>query len=74
MFIAKMHTRYPDYHGKGYYNFIIESDEDVLNSKIEEMSHDFSLDGTVKTRFKSVEAITTKYPSKDKLNERFFNA
>lgn len=72
MFIAKMHTRYPEYHGTGYYNFIIEEDEDVLNDKIEQNSHDFSLQKIVETKHKSVEAIIKQYPSKSKLNERYF--
>ena len=72
MLIAKMHTRYPEFHGTGYYNFIIEDDKDILNDKIEENSHDFSLQKIVKTKHKSVEAIMKQYPSKSKLNERYF--
>lgn len=72
MYIAKLSTRYPDFHGSGYYNFLIEDDEDALNSKIEEMSHDFRHIATIKTKHQSIEAIVRAYPSKQKLNERYF--
>ena len=74
LYVAKMHTRYPEYHGSGYYNFLMDTDEDALYSKIEDNSHDFGLEKVVKTKHKSIEAILAKYPSKDKLNERYFNA
>jgi len=73
MFIAKMHTRYPEYHGSGYYNFLIEEDEDELEYKIEEYSHDFSLQKVVQTRHQSVENVVKQYPSKERLNERYFS-
>ena len=73
MFIAKMHTRYPDFHGKGYYNFLMDTTQDGILEKIEDNSHDFSLEGIVKTRFKSVEALVAKYPTKESLNERYFD-
>lgn len=73
MFIAKMHTRYPDFHGEGYYNFIMDDDRDRLDAKIEENSHDFMLEGVVKTRFKSTNAIVKKYFKKEDLNEKYFS-
>lgn len=73
MFIAKMHTRYPDYHGTGYYNFLMEKGQEALDEKIEEYSHDFIHEGTVKTRHKSVEALTKQYPTKSALNDKYFN-
>ena len=72
MFIAKMHTNYPDYHGTGYYNFIIESTQEKLDSKIEEYSHDFSHQKTVKTRHKTAEAVINQFPTKQILNEKYF--
>lgn len=72
MYIAKMNTRYPEYHGSGYYNFIMEEDRDILDEKIEDNSNDFALQKIVKTRHHSVEVIITQYPTKDKLNERYF--
>lgn len=73
MFIAKMATRYPDFHGAGYYNFMMDADEGWLNEKIERNSHDFALVKTVKTRFKSIESLTAKYPTKESLNEKYFS-
>ncbi len=72
MFIAKMHTRYPEFHGSGYYNFLIEEDEDELNYKIEHNSHDFSLQKVVETKHESIENVIKAYPTKAKLNERYF--
>lgn len=72
MFIAKLHTRYPEFHGSGYYNFLIEEDEDTLEYKIEEQSHDFQLQKVIQTRHQSVENIIRAYPTKQKLNERYF--
>lgn len=72
MYIAKMHTRYPDFHGSGYYNFIIEEYKTILDEKIERNSHDFSLEGTVKTRYKTLDSILKKYPTKESLNDRYF--
>lgn len=72
VYIAKMATRYPDYHGTGYYNFIMETDEDSLMDKVEEYSHDFMLVGTVTTRHKSIDSLLAKYPTKTALNEKFF--
>lgn len=72
VYVAKMVTRYPDYHGKGYYNFIMATDKDELLDKIERNSHDFSLDGTVTTRHKSIDSLMLKYPTKQALNTKFF--
>ena len=72
MYIAKMHTRYPEYHGTGYYNFLMDEDEDYLNEKIERNSHDFTLEGVVKTKHQSIDAIIKAYPTKQQLNQRYF--
>ena len=72
MFIAKMHTKYPDYHGTGYYNFIIDQDIHELNCKIEDNSHDFMWIETIETKHKSVESLLKQCPTKQKLNERYF--
>jgi len=72
VYIAKMHTRYPDFHGSGYYNFLMTTDKDELLAKIEDNSHDFSLEGTVTTRHKSIDSVIAKYPTKDALNDKFF--
>jgi nitrogen regulatory protein PII-like uncharacterized protein len=73
MYIAKMVTRYPDYHGEGYYNFIMDEDYDTLLDKVEDNSHDFMLGATiVKTRHKSIEALVAQYPEKSKLNNKYF--
>lgn len=72
MFIAKMHTRYPDYHGTGYYNFLMEKSQEALDEKIEEYSHDFSHEKTVKTRHKSAASLIGQYPDKQKLNDKYF--
>lgn len=67
-----MVTRYPDYHGEGYYNFIIDEDERVFGQKVEDNSHDFVLDGVTRTRHKSIEDVIKQYPTKVKLNNRYF--
>lgn len=72
VYIAKMSTRYPEYHGSGYYNFLMTQNEDELLDKIEEYSHDFILVGTVTTRHKSIESLVDKYQSKSELNKKFF--
>lgn len=73
MYIAKMTTRYPDFHGSGYYNFLMDESSDGVHWKIVDNSHDFSHVKTVKTRFKSIEAIMAKYPTKEALNKRYFD-
>lgn len=72
MFIAKMHTRYPEFHGSGYYNFVMTDDYDELEGKIEHNSHDFQLVKIVETKHQSVENIIKQYPTKQKLNEGYF--
>lgn len=72
IYIAKLHTRYPEFHGSGYYNFIMEEDEATLEYKIEDMSHDFQLQGVVKTRHASIENVIKQYPTKQQLNKRYF--
>ena len=72
MYIAKMHTRYPEFHGKGYYNFIVEEDEDTLYNEIEKQSHDFSLQLVKHTRHHSLENLIAAYPTKEKLNNKYF--
>ena len=72
MYIAKMTTKYPDFHGMGYYNFIMADDEDELMDKVERNSHDFSLEGIVKTRHQSIENILKAYPTKATLNDKYF--
>lgn len=72
MYIAKMTTRYPDYHGSGYYNFLMDTSKDGILEKIEDNSHDFRLAGTVRTRHKSIDAVVEKYPTKEELNDKFF--
>lgn len=71
MFIAKITTRYPEYHGKGYYNFVTSMHEDELNAKLEDMSHDFRHVATIKTRHQSSEGLHRAYPTKEQLNKRF---
>ena len=70
--IAKMHTRYPEYLGEGYYNFLMDTDKDRLMARVEDNTHDFSLEGTVTTRHKSIDSVIAKYPTKELLNEKFF--
>ena len=72
MYIAKMTTRYPDFHGEGYYNFLMDTSKDGILEKIERNEHDFRLAGTVKTRHKSIDSLVAKYPSKQELNAKFF--
>lgn len=72
MYIAKLKTRYPDYHGKGYYNFIMEDDLERLEFVIERNSHDYMHVKTVETKHKSIESIINQYNTKDKLNNKYF--
>lgn len=72
IYIAKLITRYPEFHGSGYYNFIMKDNEDDLYDAIDGYGHDFKLDSVVKTRHHSIENIVKKYPSKTELNERYF--
>ena len=68
-----MAINYPDYHGVGYYNFIVETTQARLDGKIASNNHDFRLEKEVKTRFATVESLLKKYPSKEKLNEGLFS-
>ena len=72
MYIAKMITRYPEFKGSGYYNFIMDNDIDELQGAIDDNLHDYILDRVVKTRFKSINNIINKYPSKQSLNNKYF--
>lgn len=74
MFVAKMVTRYPDYHGSGYYNFLMKHDEQELEKLIEEYSHDFQHDGTIFIKINKHDELMQKYPTKDDLNKAVFNA
>ena len=58
LLVARMHTNYPEYHGTGYYNFIIEQDEDALEA-IKEFDFD------------SVDDLLSEYPTKQDLNKEF---
>lgn len=73
IYIAKMHTRYPEFHGEGYYNFLMAYSQERLDTMVENNSHDYSLEGTVVSRFKTIENLTAKYKTKQELNERYFN-
>lgn len=73
IYIAKMGTRYPDYHGEGYFNFIMAESNDELRDKLEDNSHDFYLINEVKTRHKSIEAVTNQYKTKYDLDKALFN-
>lgn len=72
IYIAKMHTRYPEFHGSGYYNFVFSDNEEDLNYKIEDMSHDFQLTGVVVTRHHNIENVLKQYRTKEQLNKRYF--
>lgn len=71
MYVAKMHTRYPDFHGKGYYNFIMDEDRGSLDAMIEENGHDFSHQKTVFIRMDK-HKILEKYPTKQSINDKYF--
>lgn len=71
MFIAKVTTRYPEFKGAGYYNFLMNEDEDDLTAMVDEVAHDFKYEGT---RFTDMELddILEKYPTKGELNKGLF--
>jgi len=73
MYIAKMTTKYPDFKGEGYYNFLMTSTSEEMTEKLEENKHDFYLINEIKTRYQSVEAILKKYPTKEELNKGLFS-
>lgn len=70
MYIAKLVTRYPEFHGSGYFNFIVESDKEVLESKVEEMGHDFYLAGSIMLDIEQDELLD-RYPTKYELDKEF---
>lgn len=74
MLIAKMGSRYPEFYGSGYYNFIMVMTSEEMESKLEDNGHDFYLIDEVETRHQSIGAIIKKYPTKQLLNEGLFNA
>ena len=57
MFIAKMTTNYPDYHGTGYYNFIMNEDEDELDGKVEETVLNYIIRDHDKKHFEARKAM-----------------
>lgn len=71
MYVAKMSTNYPDYHGIGYYNFIMDEDSESLEAMVEENSHDFRHQSTIFIDMSQSE-IMKKYPTKQALNEGEF--
>ena len=71
--VAKMATRYPDFHGEGYYNFLMDEDIDELEFKIENNSHDFSLVGIEEVDVDTIDEVVEKYPSKADLNKALFD-
>jgi len=74
LYISKMGTRYPEFKGEGYYNFLITNSQEEMDSKLENNKHDYYLIFTRKTRHQSVERLLELYPTKEKLNEKYFNA
>ena len=70
--VAKMTTRYPDFHGEGYYNFLMSDDMDELEAKIEDNSHDFSLVAIEEVEADSIDDVLAMNPSKSSLNEEVF--
>lgn len=71
MYVAKMTTRYPDYHGTGYYNFLMDEDADSLEAMVEEQSHDFMHQSTVFIDMSQAD-ILKKYPTKQELDKGEF--
>lgn len=72
MYVAKMTTRYPDYHGTGYYNFLMDEDEEHLDEMIGNNSHDFSHEKTVEIDVEDLSELIEKYPTKEDLNKGEF--
>lgn len=73
VYVAKMVTRYPEFHGSGYYNFIMATNDEQLEYKIEDNSHDFMLDKMVELEdFNDISEVLEMYPSKQALNEEKF--
>ena len=71
--VAKMTTNYPDFHGEGYYNFLMDEDMDKLEAKIENNSHDFSLVGIEEVDADSIQDVVAMYPNKADLNKALFD-
>lgn len=73
VYVAKMTTKYPDFHGEGYYNFVMSTDEGELADKIERQEHDFRLVKMVELEdFDDIDEVIEMYPSKQALNEAEF--
>jgi hypothetical protein len=72
MYIAKMTTNYPEYHGTGYYNFLMSDKRNSLDLQIAEASHDFRLVKVVKTKHRLVSDVIKEFPTKDSLNVEYF--
>lgn len=71
--VAKMTTRYPDFHGEGYYNFLMSDDMDELEGKIERNSHDFSLVAIEEIDVDTIDEVVEMYPNKSDLNKALFS-
>ena len=72
IYVAKMTTRYPDFHGIGYYNFLMDEDMDELEAKIENNSHDFSMVAIEEVDVDTIDEVLKVYPNKADLNEAIF--
>lgn len=73
MKIAKMMTRYPEYKGTGYYNFVCADTDEELDQQIEMNSHDYILGTVVDIKMSDRGKFFKKYNTKEKLNKKFFN-
>lgn len=71
--VAKMTTRYPEYKGEGYYNFLMDEDIEELEAKIENNSHDFSLVGIEEVDVDTIDEVVEMYPNKSDLNKALFS-
>ena len=74
MFVAKMVTKYPDFKGEGYYNFLMEEDRGELEGKIQENLHDFKLVAVEELPYDDMDEMLEVYPTKEELNKVFENA
>lgn len=70
--VAKVTTNYPDFHGVGYYNFLMNEDMKELEASIVIYSHDFSLVAIEEVDVDTVEEVLEMYPSKADLNKALF--
>lgn len=74
MYIAKVTTKYPEFKGAGYYNFLMAHTEEELEGKIEDNAHDFEHVKTVDAiGCYSVDDVLEKYPTKEILDGELFN-